>query len=105
MAGATMGYLGRTTASRDATGEAARTTQTRHNCTSQINQQSAINNQQCQDPLMPITSVNPSAGKAIRTYDEMTPEAVGATASERTRRGCRGARHVRRAQLADEESR
>ena len=27
---------------------------------------------------MPITSINPSTGKPISTYDEMTPEAVGA---------------------------
>ena len=28
---------------------------------------------------MPMTSVNPSTGKPIRTYDEMTPDAAGAT--------------------------
>ena len=27
---------------------------------------------------MPITSINPSTGKPIQTYDEMTPEAGGA---------------------------
>ena len=35
--------------------------------------------QTCAENLaMPITSINPATGKAIRTYDEMTPETAAA---------------------------